>query len=120
MTFWGGFGDGGGFSSLRAVAGLGWNCLGRWSWNPEVEVVGAVLGGCEAPRGRSKEVDPRLSGSGCPSVAVLLVVAGAHGVAPDCIEVLLLFVLLLLITRGLGGASNSLSRLLADTCGGRL
>ena len=120
MTFWGGFGDGGGLSSLRAVAGLGWNCLGRWSWNPEVEVVEVALGGWEPPRGRSKEGDPKLSGSGLQSVAVLLVAAGAHGVAPDCIEVLLLFVLSLLITRGLGGASNSLSRLLADTCGGRL
>ena len=53
-----------------------------------------------------------------------LAAAGAtHGVAPPgevVVLLLLLPTLLLLISRGLGGASNSLIRLLADTCGGRL
>ena len=54
---------------------------------------------------------------------VAVEVAGAHGVAPGDIVVLLLLPTLLLllllllffISKGLGGASNSLSRLLADT-----
>ena len=51
---------------------------------------------------------------------VAVELAGAHGVAPGDIVVLLLLptlllLLLLFISRGLGGASNSLSRLLADT-----
>jgi len=49
---------------------------------------------------------------------VAVEVAGAHGVAPGDIVVLLLLptlLLLLFISRGLGGASNSLSRLRADT-----
>ena len=52
-----------------------------------------------------------------------LVAGAAHGVAPPgevVVLLLLLPTLLLLISRGLGGASNSLIRLLADTCGGRL
>jgi hypothetical protein len=54
---------------------------------------------------------------------VFEVVAGAHGGAPPdegVVLLLLTLALLLLISRGLGGASNSLSRLLAETCGGRL
>ena len=58
--------------------------------------------------------------------AELVKVAADQGVADDGIVgglvllLLLLSLLLLFISKGLGGASSSLIRLLADTCGGRL
>ena len=56
--------------------------------------------------------------------AELVKVAADQGVADDGIVgglvLLLLLLLLLFISKGLGGASSSLIRLLADTCGGRL
>ena len=49
------------------------------------------------------------------------VAAADQGVADDgIVGGLVLPLLLLFISKGLGGASSSLIRLLADTCGGRL
>ena len=66
--------------------------------------------------------EERLS-SGLVSGELAAAAGATHGVAPPgevVVLLLLLPTLLLLISRGLGGASNSLIRLLADTCGGRL
>jgi len=78
--------------------------------------------GCSRPRLSGWQGGEERLSSGLVS-GELVAAAGAHGVAPpDEVVVLLLLMatLLLLISRGPGGASNSLIRLLADTCGGRL